>query len=302
MIRLLAAVALAAVLAGPAAAANFTTIPQSGASADAIRQTLDGITLPAGFRIGLYAIAPGARHIAVAPEGDLVFVGTTDTQVWSVTDRDRDGVADEVRDLAPGFAKDIPNGPCLAADGTLYVAERNRVIAFAAAAANYADPDLTPTIIVPQGKLAPDAETSSHNTRVCKVGPDDKLYISLGQPHNVPPADKLDLYAEFGLGGIIRMNRDGTGREIYTRGIRNSVGHAFDPVTGDLWFTDNQVDRMGDDIPPGEINHQTGAGQTFGFPWFGGGTSAPRNMPTATRRPTRSSRWSRPSLTPPTSA
>jgi glucose/arabinose dehydrogenase len=87
----------------------------------------------------------------------------------------------------------------------------------------------------------------------------------------VPAKEKLDLYSQWGIGGIIRMNRDGTGREVYERGIRNSVGMDFQPSTGDLWFTDNQVDGMGDDIPPGELNHATAQGQNFGFPRYGGG-------------------------------
>jgi glucose/arabinose dehydrogenase len=70
---------------------------------------------------------------------------------------------------------------------------------------------------------------------------------------------------------MIRLNKDGTGREVYAVGIRNSVGHDFHPETGELWFTDNQVDGMGDDQPPGEINRQTAQGQHFGFPWYGGG-------------------------------
>ena len=70
---------------------------------------------------------------------------------------------------------------------------------------------------------------------------------------------------------MIRVGQDGKGREVYTTGIRNSVGHDFHPETGELWFTDNQVDGMGDDIPPGEINRQTAAGQAFGHPWYGGG-------------------------------
>jgi glucose/arabinose dehydrogenase len=45
----------------------------------------------------------------------------------------------------------------------------------------------------------------------------------------------------------------------------------FNPANGELWFTDNQVDGMGDDIPAGELNRQTAAGQHFGFPWYGGG-------------------------------
>jgi glucose/arabinose dehydrogenase len=81
----------------------------------------------------------------------------------------------------------------------------------------------------------------------------------------------MDLYNEVGIGGIIRMDRDGKNREVYARGIRNSVGMDFNPANGELWFTDNQVDGMGDDIPPGEINRLTAPGQNFGFPWFGGG-------------------------------
>jgi glucose/arabinose dehydrogenase len=49
------------------------------------------------------------------------------------------------------------------------------------------------------------------------------------------------------------------------------VGLGFNPANGELWFTDNQVDGMGDDIPPGELNRATGPGQHFGFPWYGGG-------------------------------
>ncbi len=126
--------------------------------------------------------------------------------------------------------------------------------------------------MVKQGELIPpDEESFNHTARVCRVGPDGELYISIGQPHNVQPQDKLELYDRLGIGGIIRLNNDGSGREVFTRGVRNSVGHDFNPANGDLWFTDNQVDGMGDDIPPGEINRQTAAGQHFGFPWYGGG-------------------------------
>jgi len=87
----------------------------------------------------------------------------------------------------------------------------------------------------------------------------------------VPPAAKRDLYAKTGIGGIIRMDADGKNREVYATGIRNSVGMDFNPADKALWFTDNQVDGMGDDIPPGELNRIAKAGENFGFPWFGGG-------------------------------
>ncbi|PTW50663.1 PQQ-dependent sugar dehydrogenase [Rhodovulum kholense] len=251
---------------------EFTYVPQEGAFADGIRKTLERITLPEGFRIGLYAVVPDARHMAVGPQGIVTFVGTRKDKVWAVTDRNKDRVADEVKDFAPSLKFAIPNGPCFSKDGFLYIAEQNRVLLFPAAEFFYESPDVAAFNLVKQGELIPPEEESyNHTARVCRIGPDGKIYISLGQPFNVAPPEKLDLYREVGIGGIIRMNTDGTGREVYTYGIRNSVGHDFDPETGDLWFTDNQVDGMGDDIPPGELNHQTEMGQHFGAPWYGGG-------------------------------
>ncbi len=208
----------------------------------------------------------------MAPQGTVLFVGTKKDKVWAVMDRNRDRVADEVKDFAPSLDLDIPNGVAFSKDGFLFIAERNRVMMYPAAEYFHESPDVVAVPIVPQGTLIPvEEESYNHTARVIKVGPDNKLYISLGQPFNVSPAEKIDLYKETGMGGIIRMNRDGTDREVYTYGVRNSVGHDFHPVTGELWWTDNQVDGMGDDIPPGEINRQTEAGQHFGHPWYGGG-------------------------------
>lgn len=253
---------------------DFTFIEQTGDFAEGIKRSLEKITLPDGFKIELYAVVPDARHIAVGTQGVVTFVGTRKETVWSVTDRNKDRVADEVKDFAPSLSFSIPNGVCFSDDGFLYIAEQNRVLLFPAAEYFYESPDVAAFNLVASGDLIPtDEESYNHTARVCKIGPDNKIYISLGQPFNVAPQEKLDLYSEWGIGGIIRMNLDGSEREVYTTGIRNSVGHDFHPVTGDLWFTDNQTDGMGDDIPPGEINHQTEAGQNFGHPWYGGGTT-----------------------------
>jgi len=252
---------------------DFTYVEQGGDYAAGIRRTLERITLPAGFKIELYAVVPDARHIAIGPQGVVTIVGTRKEKVWSVTDRNKDRVADEVKDFAPSLQFTIPNGPCFSKDGFLYIAEQNRVLLFPAAEYFYEGPDVAAFTLVAKGDLIPESEESyNHTSRVCKIGPDGMIYISMGQPFNVTPADKIEMYRNLGIGGIIRMNLDGTGREVYTTGIRNSVGHDFHPETGELWFTDNQVDGMGDDIPPGEINHQTAAGQHFGFPWYGGGS------------------------------
>ncbi len=274
--------ALGAVIAGNAAAqdnmdklsnmqrtdATFTMIDQSGDRAEALSNIIPHINVPDGFEVSLYAVVPDARSMAVAPQGTVTFVGTRKDKVWSVVDRDRNRVADEVKDFAPSITFDIPNGPCFSKDGFLFIAERNRVLNFPAAEFFFEGPDPAVAVVVAQGDLVPTEEESfNHTARVCDVGPDGKLYISLGQPHNVQPAEKVEMYDKIGIGGIIRINTDGTGREVYTRGVRNSVGQDFHPETGELWWTDNQVDGMGDDIPPGELNRQTEAGQHFGFPW-----------------------------------
>ncbi|HEY9058751.1 MAG TPA: PQQ-dependent sugar dehydrogenase [Aurantimonas sp.] len=251
---------------------DFKTIEQTGEYADQLRKNLESIELPSGFKIELYAVVPDARHIAVGPQGVATFVGTRKQNVWVVTDRDKNRVADEVKEFAPSIDFTIPNGVCFSKDGFLYIAEQNRVLVLPAAEFFYESPDVAVGVVVEKGKLVPTSEESfNHTARVCRIGPDDKLYISLGQPYNVPPPEKMDLYNREGIGGIIRMNRDGSGREVYATGVRNSVGMQFHPENGDLWFTDNQVDGMGDDIPPGELNRATEAGQNFGFPWYGGG-------------------------------
>lgn len=290
-LRLMAtAAALAASLALPASAQqnidklkqmkvattdlNIPQVPQTGKNADAIKATLSRIKLPPGFKIELYAVVPDARHMAVAPSTNMLFVGTRKTSVWAVTDRNSDGVADEVKSFAPSLKFSNPNGVCWTKDGFLIVAEHNRVLNFPAAEFFYEGPDVAVIEVVPQGKLIPpDEESYNHGARVCKVGPDGMLYISMGQPFNVPPREKLQLYKEWGIGGISRMNAfDGSKREVYATGIRNSVGHDFNPKDGTLWFTDNQTDGMGDDIPNGEINRATKPGQFFGYPWRQGKT------------------------------
>jgi glucose/arabinose dehydrogenase len=252
---------------------NIPTVAQTGRRADAIRANLKNIKLPAGFKIDLYAVVPDARHMAIAPSTNMLFVSTRKTTVWAVTDRDSDGAADEVKSFAPSLKFTNPNGVCWTKDGFLIVVEHNRVLNFPAAEFFYEGPDVAVIEVVPQGKLIPPEEESfNHGARVCDVGPDGKLYISLGQPFNVQPREKVALYDRIGIGGIVRMNPfDGSGREVFARGIRNSVGQDFNPKDGTLWWTDNQVDGMGDDIPPGELNRSTKAGEHFGFPWTNGG-------------------------------
>ena len=244
-------------------------VQQGGKNADLLRENLKRVKLPPGFRIDLYAVVPDARSIAIAPSTNMLFVGTRKSTVWAVTNRNGGDVATEVKEFAPTVKLKNPNAVCWTKDGVLVVVESNRVLAFPAAEFFYEGGDVAVAEVVPQGKLIPPAEVSfNHSGRVCRVGPDNQLYVALGQPFNVQPRAKLALYQKEGIGGIVRMKLDGTGREVYASGIRNSVGMDFNPKDGTLWFTDNQTDGMGDDIPMGEINRATKAGQFFGYPYI----------------------------------
>lgn len=251
---------------------NIPTVPQEGKNAAAIRENLKRVKLPPGFKIDLFAVVPDARHMAVAPSTNMLFVGTRKTTVWAVTDRNSDGVADEVKSFAPSLKFTNPNAVCWTRDGFLIVVEHNRVLNFPAAEFFYEGPDVAVIEVVPQGGLIPvEEESFNHGARTCRIGPDGLLYVTLGQPYNVQPAGKIDLYNRIGIGGIIRLNAfDGSKREVFARGARNSVGMDFNPRNGHLWWTDNQVDGLGDDIPPGELNRSTKAGEHFGFPYWNG--------------------------------
>jgi glucose/arabinose dehydrogenase len=252
---------------------NIPLVPQTGKNADAIRANLRLVKLPPGFKIDLYAVVPDARHMAVAPSTNMLFVGTRKTTVWAVTNRNSGDVATEVKSFAPSLKFSNPNGVCWTKDGFLIVAEHNRVLNFPAAEFFYEGPDVAVIEVVPQGKLVPPEEESyNHGARTCRVTDDGKLYVTLGQPHNVQPRDKVALYEQLGIGGVVRMNAfDGSGREVVARGVRNSVGIDINPKDKTVWFTDNQTDGMGDETPPGELNRITKAGgEHFGYPFIHG--------------------------------
>jgi glucose/arabinose dehydrogenase len=285
---LTAAAAAALALALPAAAQNLETlkkmkvattdlnipvVPQTGKNADAIRANLKRIKMPPGFSIDLYAVVPDARHMAVAPSTNMLFVGTRKTTVWAVTDRNSDGVADEVKSFAPSLKFTNPNGVCWTRDGFLIVAEHNRVLNFPAAEFFYEGPDVAVIEVVPQGGLIPvEEESYNHGARTCRVSDDGMVHVTLGQPFNVQPKEKVALYEKLGIGGMIKFNAfDGSKREVVAVGVRNSVGMDINPKDKVVWFTDNQTDGMGDDTPPGELNRITKkGGEHFGYPFIHG--------------------------------
>ena len=221
---------------------------------------LDRITLPAGFRIDVYATGvENARSMALGPGGTL-FVGTReggDGRVYAIVDRNKDQRGDEVLTLAKGL--NMPNGIAFR-DGALYVAEISRVLRFDGIEERLTSP---PRPVVITDSLPTEKH---HGWKFIAFGPDGMLYVPVGGPCN--SCERKDPR----FGSITRMKPDGSGAEVYAHGVRNSVGFDWHPRTGALWFTDNGRDLLGDDVPPDELNRATGPGQHFGFPYCFGGS------------------------------
>lgn len=219
---------------------------------------VNAVRLPPGFAIDVWAEGvTAARSMALGSDG-TVFVGTfgllTGQQnvgkVFAVRDTNNDGRADQVLAIAEGLNQ--PNGVAFH-QGALYVAEMHRIVRFDDIEKRLASPP--PPVVVKDGFM----RSGNHQWRYIAFGPDGKLYIALGAPCNVCRPEEP-------YGTIARMNPDGSGFEIYARGVRNSVGLAFHPGNGQLWFTDNGRDLLGDNLPADELNHATAPGQHFGFP------------------------------------
>ncbi len=214
---------------------------------------LDRIKLPAGFSIGIFsAQVPGARSLALSPKG-IVYVGTRrEGKVYALADRDRDGRADEVHTIASGLR--VPNGVAWK-DGALFVAEVSRVLRFDGIDDRLANPPQ------PQVVTAAYPGDDHHGWKFIRFGQDGRLYVPVGAPCNVCDPEN-PIYST-----ITRLPSGGGKPEIFARGVRNTVGFDWHPRTGELWFTENGRDWMGDDSPPDELDRAPRPGLHFGFPY-----------------------------------
>ncbi|HSQ44211.1 MAG TPA: PQQ-dependent sugar dehydrogenase [Ginsengibacter sp.] len=221
-------------------------------SADSLfkKYDLDNIKLPAGFKINVYAEVPDARSMCVSPNG-TVFVGTRKNKVYAITDESHDGKADKVYEIASGLH--APNGVAFK-DGSLYIGTISIIYRMDSIESKLSNP---PEPIVVYDKYP---TLTHHGNKFIAFGPDGKLYAPIGAPCNICDSPKP-------FASITRINPDGTGFEIFATGIRDCVGFAWDPVTKQLWFTDNGRDNLGDDIPNDELNNAKEAGMNFGYPF-----------------------------------
>ncbi len=221
------------------------------------RLPLERIKLPPGFEISVFADGvPEARSLALG-KGNVLFAGTRADRVYAV--RYREAKAVQVITLASGLR--MPNGVALR-DGALYVAEVNRILRFDDIEAQL---DAPPKPVVVTDRYP---RETHHGWKFIRFGPDGRLYVPVGAPCNICDPDP----ARYAL--ISRIQRDGSGYEVFARGVRNSVGFDWDPRTKELWFTDNGRDMLGDELPSDELNHAPKPEMHFGYPYCHQGDTA----------------------------
>lgn len=220
---------------------------------------LSDIRLPPGFSISIFADSvTNARSLALGARG-TVFVGNrSGDKVWALVDADKDGVAEQRFVIAKGL--NTPNGVAFH-NGALYVAEISKIWRFDDIENNLQTP---PKPVLVYDQLPTDEH---HGWKYIAFGPDGYLYIPVGAPCNVcNDAEKDARYAS-----ICRLSPDGK-LEVFASGVRNSVGFDWHPQSGELWFTENGRDMLGDNVPPDELNHAPRPGLHFGFPYCHAGT------------------------------
>ncbi|MEO3682190.1 sorbosone dehydrogenase family protein [Shewanella vesiculosa] len=238
---------------------------------------LDRIQLPQGFSIDIYAEnIDNARQMALGDNG-TVFVGSRKAgNVYALIDTNHDFKADKKIIVATDLF--MPSGIAFH-QGSLYVAEVDKIWRY---------PNIEKSLpTIPKAELVFDKlpNKSHHGWKFIAFGPDGKLYVPVGAPCNVCESElpfasilKLDPDSQLTDNQLTgsqqtqtkkagSTQQDSMQATIVAQGVRNSVGFDFHPVTGELWFTDNGRDMMGDDLPDDELNRVSQTGQHFGFPY-----------------------------------
>src|SRR5436305_14242059 len=231
------------------AAAKLAPVAPPPIAAAAYKLPVAKLKVPPGFNIEVYAAGmANARSMAEGDKG-TVFVGTRLVgNVYAITNKDGQR---SVKTLASGLYR--PNGVAFK-DGTLYIAELSKISKIDKVEDNL-DSSPKPTMIY--DNLPKD---EAHGWKFIAIGPDNKLYVEVGQPGN-------NVLHDDDHGQIRRMNLDGTGAEVYVRGVRHSVGFDWNPEDKQLYFTDNGRDWMSEDVRHDELNRVTKIGGHFGAPY-----------------------------------
>ncbi len=210
------------------------------------------LRLPPGFAIGIFARDLGrARFLTLDPRGTLLVSVPRSGHVLALPDDDGDGRADRAVTVIEGL--DLPHGLAFHGD-RLYIAETGRVVRV-----GY-DPATRRALGAPEVVVPDLPSRGGHWTRTIAVGPDRRLYVSVGSScNNCEERDGR-------RAAIMRYNADGSGETRFATGLRNAVGLAFRPGTAELWASVNGRDWLGDDRPA-EYVTRVEEGGSYGWPY-----------------------------------
>ena len=223
---------------------------------------------PAGFKVDQYATGLSNPRLArTAPNGDIFIAESQPGRVKVLRGFGKDGQAEKVEVFATGLRQPFgiafyPPGPD---PEFVYVANTDSVVRFP-----YLRGDLKARgleqVIVPDLPGGGRLRGGGHWTRDIAFSLDGKkMYVSVGSRSNADDTDGNP--AEFHRADILEANPDGTNLRVYAWGIRNPVGIAIHPQTGEVWASVNERDGLGDNLPPDYITHVEEGG-FYGWPWY----------------------------------
>jgi len=230
----------------------------------------------AGFKVNLYASGfDEPRELRAAPNGDVFLAESHKGEIKVLRGISSDGKAQQTSTFATGLHE--PFGIAFYPPGSnpewVYVGNTGSIVRFP-----YRDGDLkargaAQTIVAEIFPGAKDAQ--GHWTRDVAFSADGKkMYVSVGSGSNIDNPDTHK--SEFHRANILEYNPDGSGLRVFAFGIRNPVGLAFEPKTGELWTAVNERDNLGNDLVPDYTTHVEDGG-FYGWPWYYmGGNHDPR--------------------------
>ncbi|HEY7180078.1 MAG TPA: PQQ-dependent sugar dehydrogenase [Blastocatellia bacterium] len=222
------------------------------------------LKVPEGFKVSVFASdVTNARLMAVSPDGVLFVARQSKGDVVALPDRDKDGKADKMEIVASNLAR--PHSVAFY-KGFLYIATNPAVLRVKYAGGKVeGEPEKVVDLPV---------STTPHWTRTIGFSKEGKLYVAIGSSCNSCEDEDARRTA------IMVYNADGTGGRPFARGLRNAIGFDWDPKTGALWADDMGQDKLGEELPPDEIN-LIKDGRHYGFPYFVGNNIPNTDLPNA---------------------
>lgn len=224
---------------------------------------------PAGFKVDLYADSlDHPRLIRTAPNGDLFVAASNAGEIVVLRGSDGNGKAEQKETFAAGLKRPfgIAFYPAGASPQWIYVANTDSVVRFPYQSGDLKRRGEKQTIVsnLPSGAGA--LGGGGHWTRDIAFSADGtKMFVSVGSYSNNDDTDNNPW--ERNRADILEFDPEGHHFRMYASGIRNAVGLAIEPRTGELWASVNERDRLGDNLPPDYITHVQ-AGGFYGWPWF----------------------------------